>query len=326
MRSELGGALLEAGLLAEAEAELEAALSLDPVNVEIVLQLARVHLARKDFPAAGRTLEGALARKVEAASIYALPAVVYQKSGHIENAIPAMRLAIQLEPQSEKYRFQYGLLLTDLDAPAAAVIRINEALQSFPTSARLWLALGLANLKMNKTYEAAQAFNHAIELDPKFAQAYACLGMTRFDFGQYGEAVRLYEQALQTEPKLAVVHYLIAETLLRQTAADPARVEAHLKQAILMDASYAPARLALGMLYARSARLTEAAGEFERCIALDPNLAEAHYQLSRAYSRLKRPAQAQTALATFKRLSDTQKEQVLKDRKEIVDRLASVLF
>jgi hypothetical protein len=36
--------------------------------------------------------------------------------------------------------------------------------------------------------------------------------------------------------------------------------------------------------------------------------------------------QAQTALATFKRLSDTQKEQALKDRKEIVDRIASVLF
>ncbi len=326
MRSELGGALMEAGLLAEAEAELEGALSLEPANVDIILRLARVHLARKDFPAAGRTLEGALARKVEAASIYALLAVVYEKSGHIENAIPAMRLAIQLDPQSEKYRFQYGLLLTDLDAPAAAVIRLNEALQSFPTSARLWLALGLANLKMNKTYEAAQAFNHAIELDPKFAQAYACLGMTRVDFGQYGEAVRLYEQALQREPKLGVVHYLIAETLLRQTAADPARVEAHLKQAIQMDGTYAPARLALGMLYARNARLTEAAGELERCIALDPNLAEAHYQLSRAYSRLNRPAQAQTALATFKRLSDTQKEQALKDRKEIVDRLASVLF
>jgi Tfp pilus assembly protein PilF len=326
VRSELGGALLEAGLLAEAEAELKSALTLDPANATTVMRLARVYLGRKDIAAAGRTLEAAIARKVEAAPIYALLSVVYQKSGHVENAIPAMRLAIQLDPQSEKYRFQYGILLTDTDAPAAAVIRLNEALQSFPQSARLWLALGLANLKMSKNSEAAQAFDHAIELDPKFAQAYAYLGMTRVAVGEYEEGARLYEQALQRDPKLAVVHYLIADALLKQTDADITRIEAHLKRAIQMDTTYAPAQLALGKLYARTGRLTEAAAELERVITLDPNLAEAYYQLGRAYSRLKRAAEAQTALATFRRLSDSQKQQQQDELRDVVRRLADVLF
>jgi len=77
-RSELGGALLEAGLLVEAEAELKAALTLDPASAETVVRLARVYLARKDIPAAGRTLETAIAQKVKAAPIYALLSVVYQ--------------------------------------------------------------------------------------------------------------------------------------------------------------------------------------------------------------------------------------------------------
>ena len=325
-RSDLGGALLEAGLLTEAEAELKAALSLDPANVESVVRLARVSLARKDIPAAGRTLEGALARKVEAAPIYALLAIVYEKGGHIENAIPAMRLAIQLDPRSERYRFQYGILLIDANAPAAAEIRLNEALQSFPKSARLWLALGLAYLKMNKNTEAMQSFNHALEFEPNFAQAYAYLGITQVALGQYEEGARFYEQALQKNPRIAVVHYLLADALLKRTDPDISSIETHLKQAVQLDAMYAPARMALGKLYARTDRLPEAVAEFQRATALDPNLAEAYYQLGRAYNRLKRTAEAQTTLATFKRLSDSQKQQEQDELRAVVRRLADVLF
>jgi len=325
-RSDLGAGLFEAGLHAEAEEELKAALALDPANAEAVLRLARVYLARKEFPAAGRTLEAALARKVESPAIYALLAVVYEKTDHIENAIPAMRLAIQLDPQSEKYRFQYGVLLTEANAPAAAVIRLDEALQMFPNSARLRLALGLANLKLGKNDEAVQALSRAIELEPQVAQAYAYLAMARVAAGQSGEGARLYERALQINPNIAVIHYLLADTLLKQTDADPARIERSLKRAIELDAMYAPARLALGKLYARMERFPEAVAEFEPVIKLDPNLAETYYQLGRAYSRLKRAAEAQTALATFKRLSDSQKRQEEDQQRDIVRRLADVLF
>src|SRR5215510_12808713 len=325
-RSAVGGALFEAGLLAEAEAELNAALTHDPANAETVLRLARVYLARKEIPAAGRALEAALARKVEAPAIYALLAVVYEKSGHIENAIPAMRIAIQLDPQSEKYRFQYGVLLTENNAPAAAIIRLNEALQSFPKSSRLRLAIGLANLKMSKNDEAVQAFKRAVELDPEFAPAYAYLGITRVAAGQYEEGIRCFEQALQKNPNIAVVHYLLADALLKQTDADAARVEKSLKRAIDLDATYAPALLALGKLRAQAGRLPEAVAEFEQVIRLDPNLAEAYYQLSRALNRLKRTAEAQSALTAFKRLSDSQKQQEQDEQRDIVRRLADVIF
>ena len=115
-RAELGSALFEAGLLKEAEAELTAAVKIEPTDQESVVRLARVYLAAKDLPAAGRTLEAAVARGMDAAPVYALLAEVYEQSGHLENAIPAMRLAIQRDPQSEKYRFDYAILLTNANA------------------------------------------------------------------------------------------------------------------------------------------------------------------------------------------------------------------
>lgn len=324
--AELGGALLEAGLIDEAEKELSLANKLDPANGDSIVSRARVHLARKEIPAAGRVLETAVARGIDSAPIYALLAEVYEQSGHPENAIPAMRLAITRDPQSEKYRFAYGILLANSLAPAAAVIRLEEALKTFPNSARLWFALGLARFKENKPDEAVRAFTRAIELDSKFAPAYAYLGMTRVESGQYAEGVEWYEKSLKADPKLAVVHYLIADTLLKETDADNARIESHLKRALEADATLTPARLALGKFYSRTNRWSEAGSELERVVSSTPGLAEAHYQLGRVYGRLKRPAEAQAALLKFKSLSDKQKEQEQLERRDIMRRLSDVLF
>ena len=325
-RAELGAALLEAGMLSEAETELRAAVDLDPSNPNAIVNLAKLYIARKDLVAAGKTLEAAVARGIEAAPIYALLSDVYQQTGHPENAIPAMRLAIQRDPQSEKYRFAYGMLLTNVYAPAAAAIRLEEALKSFPSSPNLWFALGLAYFKNEKMEQAEAAFKRAIELNGNFAPPFAYRGMIRVQSGNYAEAIRLYEEALQLNPKLTVVHYLIADALLKTPDADSTRVEDHLKRSVESDPTFVPARLSLGKLYMRSERWKDAAAEFEQVIKVDPNIAESHYQLGRAYVRLKRPSEAQAEMATFKTLSASQKELETKELRDIVKRLADVRF
>jgi Tfp pilus assembly protein PilF len=325
-RAELGAALLRAGLPDEAVNELNAALQAAPQSTDVILLLARAQLARKDVQAAGRTLEGAIARGVEAGPIYAALADVYEMSGHVENAIPAMRLAIERDPRNEQYRFRYGMLLTDTKAPGAAVLRLQEALKLFPNSARLWFALGIAHFADHNAAEAASDFQHALAADGKFAPALAYIGMTEAEQGQYARAVDYYERALAVDEKLIVAHYLLADAIQKETSPDLARVESHLLRAVSLDQSFAPARLALGKLYLRLNRLEDAASQLERVIALNPNLAEAHYQLGRVYTRLKRNAEAQAALTTFKRLSDEQKEQSQNERRDIVRRLANVMF
>jgi Tfp pilus assembly protein PilF len=325
-RAELGAALFEAGLSKEAESESAAAAQLEPSNADAAVQLARAQLARKDVRGAGRTLEGAVARGVESAPLYALLADVYEQAGHPENAIPAMRLAIQRDPQSEKYRFAYGLLLTNAYAPAAAVIRLEEALKTFPDSPRLWFALGLAHFKQGRDQDASRAFGKAAALDMKFAPAYAYLGMLSTRRGDAAGAVALYERALRVDPQLAVLHHLLAEALLQQPDSDAARVETHLKRAAELDQTFAAPRLSLAKLYIRGERWAEAVAELEKVTALEPDSADAYYQLSRAYARLKRTEEAQAAVATFKRLNDTKKKQDEGELREVVRRLGSVRF
>ncbi|HEX5890434.1 MAG TPA: tetratricopeptide repeat protein [Pyrinomonadaceae bacterium] len=325
-RAELGAALFEAGLLQEAEAELSAAVSANPADTESVVRLARVYLARKDLPAAGRTLEASVARGNDPAPVYVLLAEVYEQSGHVENAIPAMRLAIQRDPKSEKNRFAYAVLLTNANAPAAAVIRLEESLKEFPSSSRLWFALGYANFKLDKNEEAERALRKAIELDPKFAPAFAYLGLIRARIGDYAEAISIYERALKADTKLAVVHHLIADAMLKQMNADARVIEKHLRQSVEMDPTFMPARLSLGKLFMRSQRWAEAASEFEQVVKLDPNVPDGYYQLGLAYGRLKRTTEAQTAMANFKRLNAAQKKRDDEELREVVKRLSNVRF
>jgi tetratricopeptide (TPR) repeat protein len=325
-RAELGAALIEAGLFKEAVAELTAAVQAVPSNPETVLRLAKAYIELRDLPGAGRTLEAAVARGVETGPIYALLSTVYEKTGHIDRAIPAMRLAIDREPQSEQRRFEYGMLLVNAMAPAAAVIRLEESLRLFPDSSRLWFALGIARFKQDQNEEAAQAFARAYELDRKFAAPLVYLGLARVEKGLYLEAVNLYEQALAINGDLGVVHYLIANAGAKESSVDNAKIEGHLLRAIRLEPSFAPARLSLAKLHLRANRLNEAMAELQRVIALDANLAEAHYQLGLVYSRLKRMDDAKASMARFKQLSESEKEQAMKERKEIVDRLAKTRF
>ena len=325
-RSELGGALFEAGLYAEAETELKAALELEPQNKDTIARLARIYIVREDIKSAGKILETAVANDNANAAIYSLLAIVYEKIGRYDNAIPAMRLAINLEPESEKYHYQYGLLLSNADAPAAALIRIDEALKDFPKSARLWLARGVAELTYGKNDDAAQSINKAIELDPNFAQAYAYLGLVRVQIGQFNEAIGLYEKALEKDSNLSAIHQMIADVMLQQTDADNKRIESELKKSIAADPTFTLSYLTLGKLYIRMSRWTEAAENLEKTVKLKPDTAEAYYQLGRVYARLKRKEDADAALAKFKNLSETQKEKSDKQLREVVNRLANVRF
>ncbi|HVF51725.1 MAG TPA: tetratricopeptide repeat protein, partial [Pyrinomonadaceae bacterium] len=183
-RGELGRALLESGLAEEAAKELSAAVAAEPSNVEAIIALSRAHLRRKDIPAAGRTLEAAVARGLDSAPVYAALADVYDAGGYVENAIPAMRLAIARAPQNEAYHLRYGMLLTYNRAPAAAVIRLQEAVAEFPRSPRLWLALGIAQLTDNKNGDARKSFERALELDPKSVATLAYLGTAHAELAQ----------------------------------------------------------------------------------------------------------------------------------------------
>jgi Tfp pilus assembly protein PilF len=325
-RFELGAVLLESGLFAEAQIELEAAALLEPNNVDTIVLLSQVYLGQKDIKNAGRTLETAVARGISDAKIYAALADVYQTGGYFENAIPAMRLAIEADKTNEAYRYRYGILLIDTKTPTAAVIRLKEAVKDFPRSARLWLGLGIAQFYDGKFADAQESLEKALGFDRKLVPALAYLAAINDVAGLSAAAATYYERALSIDEANAILHYLLADTLLKNASADNVKVEKHLRRAIELDAKIAAAHLTLGRFYVREKRFAEAAAAFEKTVRLEPNQAEAFYQLGQIYGRLKRLDESRTALAKFKELSEREKTQTKSNHSELVRRLANVKF
>jgi tetratricopeptide (TPR) repeat protein len=325
-RAELGAGLLESGLTAEAVTELEAALAADDGNVEVLTALGQAYLKQKNIKQAGRLLESAVARGLDDARIYAALTDVYEAGGYLENAIPAMRRAIEKEPRNEFYRVRYGLLLIDSKAPAAAVIRLGEAARDFPNSAKILLALGIAEQADGKPVDAQNSFEKALKIEPNSVPILAYLALIMDEKGQFDETVSVTERALAVEETNPVLHYLLADTLLKMPDGDPAQAEKHFRRAIQLDSNLTQAHLSLGRLLARQNRWAEAVAEFETSVRLAPDLAEAQYQLGRALARVKRAEDSNKAFEKFKKLNETQTAERETTRKELVQRLANTRF
>ncbi len=322
----LGALLSSKNLLSEAQQELEFVLAGDADNIKALVILSQVYLAQKNIPAAGKLLESAVARGIVAGEIYAALAEVYQAAGRPENAIPAMRLAIEKEPNNESHRIRYGLLLIDSKAPAAAVIRIEEAIKVFPKSARLRLLLGMAHFTIGKSNEAQTAFESALLIEPNLVPAHGYLATIYAEQGKFDEAAKVYERTINFDDKNATLHYLLADTLLKMQNASAERVESELKRAIVLDANLAPAYAVLGRLYVRQARWEDARAALERGVQINPKMADALYQLGLVYARLKRSEESKATLAKFKELNVSLEKQNEDDRREIVRRLANTKF
>jgi superkiller protein 3 len=322
----LGTALLVAGLYEAAVTELSAAWQADPADTATAVRLARAFVAQKNIPAAGKTLETMVRDGHANGAVYAQLADVYEASGHPENAIPAMRLAIEQEPRNEAFLFRYGMLLTDTNAPQAGIIRLKEAVEKFPQSPRLWLGLGMAQFQDHKNADAEGSFDRAVQLDPHFASALTYLGLIALDAGKFKDAQTLYQRALAEDPKLGILHYLLAEAIQKETEPDLARAEAELRLAIDFDKNFTAAHLDLGKLLVNSGRAEAGLAELQAVVALDPQQAQAYYQLGRAFQRLKKTEEAKAAFDRFKVLSDQEKLKAVEDRKQLLAKLAHVDF
>jgi tetratricopeptide (TPR) repeat protein len=323
---DLGAVLLDADLTVEAAQALEAALALDQSNVNALVLLAHAYLRQKNIPAAGKLLESAVVRGVTDAKIYLALAEVYQAGGYMENAIPAMRLAIEKDPKNDYYYARYGLLLIDSKAPAAAIIRVSEALKEFPGSAKLYIVLGIAQQADGKPTDARTSFEQALKTEPNNVTALAYLATSLIEQAQYAEAVKMYEKALALDEKNAIVHYLLADILLKIPTSDTTVIEKHLIRAVALDERLGQAHLALGRFYARAENWQQALIEFEKATRYSPDSAEAFYQLGRALARLKRNDESKTAFDKYKVLNETQTAKKETDRQELVRRLANVSF
>jgi Tfp pilus assembly protein PilF len=120
-------------------------------------------------------------------------------------------------------------------------------------------------------------------------------------------ATERLQRFVKLQPDNALANYYYAISLWKRRTGDDAekfaQVKTLLENAIRLDPKLAAAFLQLGILYSEQKNLPSAISAYQRAIAADPQLEQAHYRLAQAYWQTGEDSKAQDELALYETTS-----------------------
>jgi tetratricopeptide (TPR) repeat protein len=168
---------------------------------------------------------------------------------------------------------------------ANAMEQFEKATARNPEDAAAHLNLGIVYGEAGRYDDALKEFDRVIELDPAHAAAQFNRGVALMKQRNQAEAISAFEKALSLGERTAAVHYNLA---VCYEYADGARYgdgfEAgksleHYKKVLEREPGNAVVRYNLGMVYLHTGDVEAAEDELRKASELDPEMADAFYQL-----------------------------------------------
>ncbi|MCI0745469.1 MAG: tetratricopeptide repeat protein [Verrucomicrobia subdivision 3 bacterium] len=159
--------------------------------------------------------------------------------------------------------------------------------------------LGLVHNEQGNTEAAIKFWQRSLELDPSRADANDSLGHALLLRDEYQRAEGYFRKALAIDPTLATANARLASALIHQGKMREAATILEKAQSLNADGH----RL-LGEVYQHLEEFEKAKASYTKAIALNADLTEAHYGLSKALNRLGEREQANNHFQTFSALRD----------------------
>jgi len=182
------------------------------------------------------------------------------------------------------------------------------------------LLQGHANVQQNELDLARRNFEQTLQRDPNNTDALLALAAIAQRQGRPGDAEYLYQRALVANPSDPAVQGAILNGAT--AGADPQNTESRLKTLLTAQPDSAPLNFALGNLYARQKRWSEAQQVFFNAVAADSDNPDYLFNLavSLDHIRQSRPAAQHYRLA----LEAAGKRPAAFDREQLRRRLAEL--
>ncbi len=148
---------------------------------------------------------------------------------------------------------------------------------------------------------ALREYRAAARLDPAVRQAHYNAGLSLIHLNRLEEAEQEFRQELSLNPADEVSKYHLAYVLL-ESKQKTAEAVTLLKEAIAARPDYADARYRLGKALSEQGDVAGAIEHLEAAARAEPAKDYIRYQLSIAYRRASRPADAERELRLYKDL------------------------
>lgn len=258
--------------------------------------------ARQDFLAIERTLAEAGSGENKG-ELDALLGALEFVSGRMEQAVQAFHQADALQPLADQDRFTLAMAEIKLSDGKGSRGELDRLSRAHPNNAvyLYWLARLDYDQRL---YEAAvEKLKRVIVLDPASVRGYDNLGLCYDMMGLPGEAQTAFSKAVGINRNLAAPSAWPPHNLgylqLRQLQFHEA--EENLRESLRYDPRFALAHYHLARTLENEEKNQAAIEEYQSAAALDATLAEPLYSLGLLYRRSGRIAEAESALAEYRK-------------------------
>jgi tetratricopeptide (TPR) repeat protein len=317
----LGEAYVRAGKIAEATPFLEKAQRIDPSSYDNGYDLSLAYLLTGHTKGA-RELIHALLQQKNTAELHNLLAEVEEKDGNFVTAANEFEIAAHMDPsESNLFDWASELLVHRTLEPSIEIFR--QATERYPQSSRLAIGLGMALYSLGKYDDAVVSLLRAADLSPSDPRIYPFLSRA-YDSspGQADEVIKRFRRFADLQPRNGRALYYYAMSLWKgKRAQDPGldlhQIESLLTKSIELDPTLAEAQLQLGNLYSDQSKYADAIPHYKRAVALNSDLADAHYRLGQAYVRTGEKDRAQQELQVYQQLRAQHLADLDKQRAEV---------
>jgi putative PEP-CTERM system TPR-repeat lipoprotein len=286
-----GVAAASAGDLDSAVAEILRAIKLAPNAASYPLNLARIYLMRRDYPAAMKIHDEQLARDPDNYILLTRAAITAFAAGQDAKGDGYVERMRKIAPDSSVTKAMLGDVALRKQQPREALRYYDRAFELAPSSTlainryRAGVAAGVASPESPLT--------DWLRRNPDDLLATVALGEHYQERGDLDAAVRQYEKALKGSPdNPAVLNNLAYVMLLRK---DPRAVEVAAKAYEGLPQNPA-VQDTYGLALVRSGSLDRGVELLRRAASALPGNAEVQLHLAEALLQAKQPAEARTVL------------------------------
>ncbi len=281
--------------------------STHPEPSVVAYQLARIRYETGRFSESRMLLEPIVNSPESNGSFLNLLAWCYLKEGDKETAKKILSYATDNFSAEPLNFLDLGKLYLKDNSLDKALQVVQRGAARHPGSAPLFELKGELETRQRLHAQAVQSFRQAVRLNPPSPEALLGLAIAQTNLLQNKDAIATFEKALKLFPRAAHVYAEYGKVLLLPWASGEmpgaeARAEQLLKRAIQLDTSQTTAQFELGRLLVNSQRAAEAVTHLEQAAKLDPENAQAHFLLARAYRALGRTKDAEREMLLFQKL------------------------
>lgn len=270
-----GAELLRAGNASAARDAFEAALNVDPADMN------------------------AQNGEVAASERLALDA---RREGRMNDALTYLVRAQQFVPKNAHLQFDLGILEDEMHLYQDADRALAVAEQLNPGDAQVMYAVGRVKLDLGQLPDAEERLLAYLRIEPNDASAHYGLGRV-YQLGlQFDKARKEFQRCVDLQPVQTEAYYQLGDITLGQGRFDEAIAD--FGKTLARDPKHGGALAGTGEAYFKQKQYAQAEEFLERAVAAAPEYQKGHYYLGLALARLGRKEDSERELALATKLAD----------------------